>query len=322
MNSYIQKNEKWILTLLCSVAIATLVIALSVPSKGYAAQAKQKAFVSPEDAVKALINVLKAENMKELRAIFGPAGKDVLSSGDAVEDRAGRERFIKAYEDKNTLIKNGDAKAVLQIGTEEWPFPIPIIKKDERWVFDTKEGKEELLNRRIGRNELNTIQTCLAYFDAQGEYARRSRGGRGLLEYAQKIISTPGKKDGLYWEVKGGEEESPLGDFAAKAALEGYKRTENKPVPYHGYFFRVLNAQGKNAAGGAYDYIVDGKMIAGFGMVAYPAQYGVSGIMTFVVNHEGVVYEKDLGRETAKTVQAMKLYDPDRTWRKAEAKAE
>lgn len=320
MNSHTQKNKKWLSNFMCSVAVATLIIALFVPVQGYAAQARQKTFASPEEAVKDLIDAAKAGNQAELMAIFGPAARAVLSSGDAVEDREVRERFVKAYEAKHALIQDGNAKAVLQIGTEEWPFPIPIVKKGEKWSFDTKKGKEELNNRRIGRNELNTIQTCLAYVDAQREYAAKDRDGDGLFEYAQKFWSTPNKKDGLYWETKTGEEESPLGDFVAKATREGYTKTDNKPVPYHGYFFKILKAQGKNAPGGAYDYVVNGKMIGGFGMVAYPANYGVSGVMTFIVNHEGVVYEKNLGKETAKIARAIKLFDPDKTWKKVEAK--
>jgi hypothetical protein len=316
MKSHTQKNKKWLLTFMCSVALATLIIVLSVPLQGHAAQAKQKTFASPEEAVKALIDAAKAGNQEELMAIFGPAAREVLSSGDAIEDKAVRERFIKAYGAKNALVRDGDAKAVLQIGTEEWPFPIPIVKKGQQWSFDTKKGKEELINRRIGRNELNTVQTCLAYVDAQREYAAKDRDGDGLFEYAQKFVSTPGTKDGLYWEAKAGEEESPLGDFAARATQEGYKKTSNKPIPYHGYFFKILKAQGKNAPGGAYDYLVKGRMIGGFGMVAYPANYGVSGVMTFVVNHDGIVYEKNLGKDTAKIAQAIKLFNPDKTWRK------
>jgi hypothetical protein len=318
MNTHTQNKEKWLVTFMCTVAVATLIIVLSVPLQGYAAQAKQKTFASPEEAVKALIDAAKAGNQEELMVIFGPAARELLSSGDPVEDKATRDRFVKAYDAKNALIRKGDAKAVLQIGTEDWPFPIPIVKKDQQWSFDTKKGKEELINRRIGRNELNTIQTCLAYVDAQREYAAKDRDGDGLFEYAQKFVSTPGTKDGLYWEAKPGEEESPFGDLFAKATREGYTKTNNKPVPYHGYFFKVLKAQGKNASGGAYDYIVKGRMIGGFGMVAYPAQYGASGVMTFVVNHDGVVYEKNLGKDTAKVAQAIKLFNPDKSWKKAE----
>jgi hypothetical protein len=318
MNTHTQKNKKWLLNIICSVAFAAVIILLSIPLQSYAAPAKQKTFASAEEAVKALIDAAKAGNQEELMAIFGPAAKDVLSSGDAVEDQTVRERFVKAYESKNALVQDGDAKAVLQIGPHDWPFPIPIVKKNQQWSFDTKKGKEELNNRRIGRNELNTIQTCLAYVDAQREYAAKDRDTDGLFEYAQKFVSTPGTKDGLYWEAKPGEEESPFGDLFAKATREGYKKTDNKPTPYHGYYFKILKAQGKDAPGGAYDYVVKGRMIGGFGMVAYPANYGVSGVMTFIVNHDGMVYEKNLGKDTAKIAQAMKQFNPDKTWKKAE----
>jgi hypothetical protein len=320
MHTYTRKNEKRLLSFFCFVAVATLIIALSVPLQGYAAQASEKVFAAPEEAVKALVDALKADNMEELGAIFGPAGKEVLSSGDATEDRAGRERFLKAYETKNALIKDGDAKVVLQIGTEEWPFPIPIVRRGEKWSFDTRKGEEELINRRIGRNELNTIQTCLAYVDAQREYALKDRDGDGLMEYAQKFRSDPGNKNGLYWEVKAGEAQSPLGPLFAAAQEKGYraKAAGGKPVPYHGYYYRILTGQGKNAPGGAYDYMVKGNMIGGFALVAYPAKYGSSGIMTFIVNHDGVVYQKDLGKSTEKSAVAMKLFNPDQTWKRAQ----
>jgi len=255
-----------------------------------------------------------------LSAIFGPAGKEVLSSGDAIEDRAGRERFLKAYETKNALIRDGDAKVVLQIGTEEWPFAIPIVKRGEKWSFDTRKGKEELINRRIGRNELSAIQVCLSYVDAQREYGLKDQDADGLLEYAQKFRSDPGKKNGLYWETKAGEGQSPLGPLFAAAQEKGYsgKAAGGKPVPYHGYYYRILTAQGKSAPGGAFDYVVRGNMIGGFAFVAYPAQYGSSGIMTFIVNHDGVVYQKNLGRNTDKAAQAMKLFNPDSTWKKVQ----
>ena len=316
MNTHTQKKAKWLMTFVCSVACATMILLLTFPLQGYAAQIKQKTFASPEEAVKALVDAAKSGNQEELLVIFGPAGREVLSSGDTVDDKAVKERFLKAYETKNALIKEGDTKAVLQIGTEDWPFPIPLVKKNQQWVFDTKKGKEEMNNRRIGRNELSTIQVCLAYVDAQREYVAKDRDGDGLFEYAQKFVSTPGKKDGLYWEAKPGEEESPLGDFAAKATQEGYKKTDNKPIPYHGYYYKVLKAQGKNAPGGAYNYTIKGRMIGGFAMVAYPANYGVSGVMTFIVNHDGIVYEKNLGKDTARIARAMKLFDPDKTWKK------
>jgi hypothetical protein len=194
------------------------------------------------------------------------------------------------------------------------------VKKGETWVFDTMAGKEELLNRRIGRNELNTIQTCLAYVDAQREYAMKDRDSDKVREYAQKFWSTPGKKDGLHWETKEGDRKSPFGSVAAEAVQAGYKpkKPGDKPSPYHGYYFKILKAQGKNAPGGAYDYVIRGKMIGGFALVAYPAEYGASGVMTFIVNHDGVVYQKDLGKETGKIAGAMTKYDPDQTWKKVE----
>jgi len=283
-------------------------------------QVKQKSFQSPEEAAKALFDALKAGDTKELLVIFGPAGKEIISSGDEVADKAARGRFVKAYEVMNKLEKETDKKVTIVIGNHDWPFPVPIVKKGETWVFDTMAGKEELLNRRIGKNELNTIQVCLAIVDAQREYALKDRDGDGLLEYAQEFRSTAGKKDGLYWQAKEGEEKSPLGELAAKAVKEGYSRGKpgQGPQPYHGYYYKILKTQGKNAPGGAYDYLVKGQMIGGFALVAYPAEYGASGIMTFIVNHDGVVYEKDLGKETAKIAGAMSKYDPDQIWKKME----
>jgi hypothetical protein len=276
--------------------------------------------MSPEEAVKALIDAVKGDDTKELLLILGPAGKDLIFSGDEVADKTGRDRFAKAYEDMNKLVKENDKKTIFHVGNENWPFPIPIVKTGENWRFDTQEGKEEILNRRIGRNELNAIQVCLAYVDAQREYALKNRDGGGLLEYAQKFVSEKGKKNGLYWEPKEGEEPSPLGPLVVKAVKEGYrgKKSGDKPAPYHGYYYRILKAQGKHAPGGEYDYMVKGKMIGGFALVAYPAEYGNSGIMTFIVNHEGVVYEKDLGKGTEKIARAMKKFNPDKTWKKAE----
>ena len=207
---------------------------------------------------------------------------------------------------------------MLEAGTGLFQFH--SLKKVNAWFFDTIAGKEEILNRRIGRNELNAIQVCLAYVDAQREYVLKDRDGDRLLEYAQKFISNQGKKNGLYWEIKEGEKQSPLGPLVAKAAKEGYtgKKPVGKRTPYHGYYYKILKAQGKNAPGGEYDYIVKDKMIGGFALVAYPAEYGNSGVMTFMVNHDGVVYEKDLGKDTEKIAAAMKKFDPDKTWKKAE----
>jgi hypothetical protein len=306
-----------------SVLVVAAIMAVGFYQSVFAAEAKQivqKTFKTPEEAAKSLVDAVKSNDTKEMLAIFGPAGKEIISSGDEVVNKRERENFIKDCEEMSKLEKETDNKMILVVGKREWPFPVPMVKKGEAWAFDTMAGKEELLNRRIGRNELNTIQTCLAVVDAQREYAMKDRDSNKVREYAQKFRSTQGKKDGLYWAAKEGEEQSPLGPMAAQAVQEGYKgrKPGDKPAPYHGYFYRILKAQGKNAPGGAYDYVVGGKMIGGFALVAYPAEYGVSGIMTFVVNHDGVVYEKDLGKETGKIAKAMTKFDPDKTWEKVE----
>ena len=280
---------------------------------------KQKGFPSAEEAVKAFIAALRVNDDKELLAIFGPAAKELIFSGDPVQDKQGDERFVSRFDQKNSLVNEGE-KMVLIMGDDDWPFSIPLAKKGGQWFFDTKAGKEEMLNRRIGDNELSTIQTMLAIVDAQREYAMNDRNGNGILEYAEQFSSDPGKKNGLYWETKEGEEASPLGELVAQAWAEGYTKAGSKSnrLPFHGYYFRMLKKQGKHAPGGAFDYVAKGKQIGGFAVVAYPATYGNSGVMTFLVNHDGVVYQKDLGRNTATTAKAMTTYDPDKTWKKAE----
>lgn len=285
-----------------------------------ASAAGQKGFASPEEAVKALANAIKADDTKELPALFGPAGKALIYSGDEVADRAGRERFVKAYEEINQLEKKDENRVILHVGSIDWPFPVPIVRVGNAWSFNTGEGREEMLNRRIGQNELDVIQVSLAVVDAQRDYAAEDRNGDGVLEYAQQFLSDPGKKNGLYWPVAEGEDPSPLGPLAARAGREGYakKKVAGKAEPYHGYFYRILTAQGQQARGGARAYLVKGKMIGGFAVVAYPAEYGHSGIMTFIVNQEGVVFEKNLGANTARTASGMKTFDPDESWKKAE----
>jgi len=293
-----------------------------VPSDAY--EKSQATFRSSEEAVKALVEALGANDAKKMLAIFGsgPAAKQLISSGDEVADRAGRERFLQAYQEKNRIVEVSSNKAVLEIGNEAWPFPIPIERVGKDWRFSAKHGSEELLNRRIGKNELSAIQVCLAYVDAQREYASKDRNDDGVLEYAQKFLSEPGKKDGLYWEAKEGEEQSPLGPLIGEAKKEGYKKKAgNEPSPYHGYLYKILKAQGKRAPRGACNYVISGRMIGGFAMVAYPAGYGSSGIKTFIVSHDGVVYEKDLGKNTASIAHGMKKFDPDKTWQKVEGKA-
>jgi Protein of unknown function (DUF2950) len=304
-----------------SILICVLFVALT-SGLASAAEPKQKTFATPEEAVKGLVDALKAGDTKALTAIFGPQGKDLVFSGDPVADKAGRQRFVSNYEAKNRLEEAGADKVVIYVGNEDWPLPIPVVKKQGVWRFDVKEGKEELLARWIGKNELSAIQVCLAYVDAQREYALKDRDGDGLLEYARKFWSDPGKKNGLYWETKAGDEQSPFGPLVGAAQEKGYKvkKSASKPLPYYGYYYKILTAQGKSAPGGAYDYVVKGNMIGGFALVAYPAKYGSSGIMTFIVNHDGVVYQKDLGKKTEKTALAMKLFNPDSTWKKVEPK--
>jgi len=309
---------------------ALIVVSLTLTSLGrgvLAADVRQKdsqeTFASPEKAAEALVSAAGANDETKLLAILGSESKPLISSGDEAADRKGREQFVRMYQDKNQIVRESDEKAVLEVGNEAWPLPIPMVKSGGQWRFDTREGKEEIIDRRIGKNELSAIQVSLAYVDAQREFAARDRDRDGLLEYAQKFVSEPGKKDGLYWEAQPGEEPSPLGPLAAQAKTEGYTRKQSgdRPSPYHGYFYKILKAQGKNAPGGAYSYVVRGRMIGGFALVAYPAIYGTSGIMTFIVNHDGEVYEKDLGKKTEAVVKAMTSFDPDKTWRKIEGKA-
>lgn len=295
--------------------IAAMTMAILVESSLAASDGKM--FASPQEAVDAAVMAVRDNNEKEFIAVFGSEGEELFSSGDPVSDQEGRERFLKAYEEKNSLVAEGE-NMVLEVGKDAWPFPIPLVKSGEEWFFDTIQGKGEILNRRIGRNELDTIQTCLAYVDAQREYAMKDPDGDGKSEYAQKFVSDPGMKNGLYWKTEEGEERSPLGAIAAQASSEGYTRDkEAERTPYNGYFFKILTAQGDKASGGAYDYLVDGKMIGGFALIAYPAEYGNSGVMTFIVNYDGVVYQKDLGPDTKMIADQMDAYDPDASWQEA-----
>jgi hypothetical protein len=276
-----------------------------------------KRFASPEEAMQAFVAALRAGDTKALVGILGSAGRTLISSGDPVVDRQSREKFLQAYDVANRLVADGNT-TILRIGNDDWPFPIPLVKDGERWRFDARQGREEIIARRIGRNELYTIQTCLAYVDAQREYYAKAHDGEGVLEYAQQFVSSPGKRDGLYWLVPPGEPPSPLGDLVVRARAEGYRRQGAGPTPFHGYLYRILTAQGPGAAGGEYDYITRGHMIGGFALVAFPAEYGASGVMTFIVNQDGVVYQKDLGPNTRSIARAMKKFDPDGTWTKTD----
>ncbi|RJP66341.1 MAG: DUF2950 domain-containing protein [Candidatus Abyssobacteria bacterium SURF_17] len=316
----IMRIHSWGVAITLSLLVAIL---LSLSACTTTQGVSQMSFASPEEAVNALVGAVRAENIDALRAMLGPDSDEVLSSGDEVADKAGRALFVQEFDDKHGIEEAGD-KAILSVGKDDWPFPIPVVKEGDQWRFDTVAGKDELLNRRIGRDELSVIEVAHAYVDAQREYAEKDRDGDGVIEFAQNIRSEQGKRDGLYWEAGEGEEPSPLGPFAAEAAKEGYapresEKSREQSQPYHGYFYKILTGQGMNAPGGEFSYIVNGNMLFGFGLVAYPAEYGVSGIMTFIVNQQGIVYEKDLGENTTMIAQDMVKYNPDKTWKQAES---
>ena len=269
----------------------------------------QQSFNSPDDAASALVAAVKSGMKQDLLKVLGADGEDIINSGDAVADADVRNKFASAYDAKHSVHAEG-RRATLIIGADDFPFPIPLIHTKAGWEFDTAEGRQEILFRRIGRNELDAIQTCLAFVDAEEEYADKDRGdGAGV--YAQRIVSSPGKTDGLYWPSD--NHDSPLGELAADASAEGYK-AGSEPRPYHGYYYRILTQQGASAPGGAMSYIVKGKMIGGFALIAWPAEYGNSGVMTFIVSHSGDVYEKNLGENSAERAKSMTSFDPDRTW--------
>jgi hypothetical protein len=302
------------------LAASALIASIALATMAFAAETvAQKTFPSADAAVAALIDDLRSENLSDLMAILGPGGERLLDSGDPVADRDGRERFVASYDDTHHL-EETQGGAVLVVGKEDWPVPIPLRKVGDLWSFDTEAGEQQMIDRRIGRNELDTIQTMLAYVDAQQDYADWTRQQTGTAAYAQRIDSRPGMHDGLYWRAAEGEPESPMGPLVAEAREEGYRRsaTPHGRLPYHGYFFKVLTAQGNNAPGGAADYIVRGKMIGGYGLVAWPAKYGDSGVMTFIVNHDATVYQKNLGPNTAALAEATTRYDPDPSWQKVE----
>ncbi len=271
---------------------------------------KQLAFQSAEDAVVAMVDALKANDTAKLVEIFGPEALEAMNSGDEVADQQGRDLFLAAYTERCVLVDEDKTK-VLHIGSENWPFPIPLVEEADGWRFDTASGIEELYYRRIGRNELSTIGVCGAYVAAQKEYALKGRDGKPAGIYAQKLASDPGKQNGLYWQVESGEDESPFGELAAEAAAEGYTRSSEKPIPFRGYYYRILTAHGPD---GGESYLVNGEMRKGFALVAFPAEYGNSGVMTFIVDQNGTIYEKDLGEETAEIAGEIQTYDPDSTW--------
>jgi hypothetical protein len=295
------------------VAVTSLMITVA---SAISAVAPQETFATPEVAVDALVAANRSNHTDELLAILGPQSAKLINSGDPVADRDARARFVTAYDVAHKLERDADNKAVLIVGAEEWPAPIPLVREHDRWHFDTKAGSGEILNRRIGRDELTVIQICRAYIAAQREYAAMRFGPGGSPEYAQHFTSAVGRHDGLYWPVNPGETESPLGPMIAQARAAGYRpgTPHLRPRPYYGYYFWILTRQGENAAGGARNYIVEGHMTGGFALLAYPATYGDSGIMTFLVGDTGIVYEKNLGPRTASIAAQIAQYDPDASW--------
>jgi hypothetical protein len=298
------------------LAVSATVALLLLPVS--AQEVKQKVFGSPEETIKALVETVQVGDRKGILTILGAEGQDIIDSGDEVQDKNAQDRFVEAYQERVDFVKEKEDRVSVIVGNDNWPFPIPIVKRGEGWMFDTKAGREEVLNRRVGRNELDTIRVCRGYVEAQREYASTDRERDGIIQYAQKFASDTDRRNGLYWESAEGEIPSPVGPFAARAAAEGYRRAGDKPTPYHGYYYKILKGQGMSAPGGAYQYVINNHMVAGFALVAWPAEYGVSGVMTFIVNQNGTVYEKDLGPKTEEIAKAMTLYNPDRTWRRAQ----
>lgn len=285
---------------------------------GGATDAKPATYASPQEAVDALVASVKSGNPNDILKVLGQEGRKLASSGDEVADAAARERFTAAYDEAHEVREApGGGPYTLYLGRDDYPFPIPIVSSAGKWWFDTAAGADEILARRIGENELSAIEVMHAYVDAQREYAEADRDGKGV-QYARRLLSSDGKADGLYWPTEEGEPESPLGPLVADARAEGYSARKERPTPYHGYVFRVLTAQGKDASGGARDFVVGGRMIGGFALVAIPAIYGASGIMTFIVNQDGVVYQRDLGPDTAHIAGRMATFDPHPPWERVD----
>jgi hypothetical protein len=271
-------------------------------------------FATPEEAVTAFVEKMKANDLAGLQALLGPGSEELLDSGDAVQDAGDRAEFLAAYATRHSLNDEGADRKTLVVGNDDWPMPIPLVKTDGRWRFDGEAGVEELIYRRVGANELGAIDVCRGFVEAQIEYASEGRDGDPAGIYALKLVSDEGLQNGLYWPTAEGEPPSPAGPFVAAAADEGYRRVEGERMPYHGYYYRMLYAQGANANGGARDYFKDGLLTEGFALVAWPADYGSSGVMTFIVNQDGVVFQKDLGEDTATAVESIQAFDPDSSW--------
>jgi hypothetical protein len=296
-------------------AVGTI-LAAALTGTVCAAAPVQRTYSSAEDAAAALVQAARADDQAALRAILGPGSKNLVNSGDRVADQQALRHFVDQYDQKHALAAEGPARMVLDVGPQDWPMPIPIVRQGTSWRFDAREGAQEIIDRRIGRNELAAIRVALTYVDAQHDYFERLKQATGTGAYAQRLVSRPDQHDGLYWPAAGNESESPLGPSVAQAQEEGYpgETVAGKPHPYQGYYFRILKAQGPDAAGGAKDYVQDGQMTGGFALIAWPASFGASGIMTFQVNQDDIVYQKDLGRDTASLAAAITRFDPDLSW--------
>jgi hypothetical protein len=302
------------------VRFASVLIALSlgcsfVPT--FAQQPGQRTFASAEDAGRAFFAAMQAQDEQSPLSILGPAGKDVLMSGDPAEDSDARVGFVVKYQEMHRFVTESNGVVTLVVGAENWPFPIPLVNNGGSWYFDTPEGKDEVLFRRIGRNEIVAMEACRDLVEAQNQYFAHPPGDLPK-QFAQKLVSDEGQHNGLYWHGADNEFDSPINPLIAYADGKGPKDQVGGPVPFNGYFFQMLTSQGPHAAGGAKNYLVDGKMSAGFAFVAYPAEYGSSGVMTFIVDESGTIYEKDLGADTTKLADGMTAYDPDSTWHQAE----
>lgn len=310
------KKSSW--ARLSSLAPVALLIAASFPAPSLAQQKGQKTFSSPEEASTALFTAIQSNDEKAMLDIFGPDGKQIVYSGDGAEDAQSHANFVQKYQEMHRLVKEPDGTVCLYIGALNWPTPIPIVKSGNSWYFNTEAGKKEILARRIGRNEMSAIHICQELAAAEKEYRSTHNN-----EYAQKIFSDPGQHNGLYWKAAEGEPQSPIGPLVAAAVAEGYAKGEDgPPTPYRGYYFHVITRQGKNAPGGAKNYIANGKMTEGFAIVAYPAEYRSSGVMTFIIDQDGIVYQKDLGKNTDAVAKAMKEYNPNSRWQKSELDTE
>lgn len=294
--------------------VAVVLVSIAVLTAG-CRSGRQADFASADAAIEALVDATQSDDTRQLLQMLGPAAKPAIDSGDPVQDENARRRFLQAFAAGHELHTDTNGVVTLLVGAEDWPFPYPLVQNDGRWRFDDAAGNDEIINRRVGANELATIQSCLAFVDAQREYYVRNPENRPLLQYAQRLMSTDGRKDGLYWARTDDEAPSPLGERFASARSEGYfEEGTSRREPLRGYIYRLLTSQGPHAPGGAYDYRVGGKMIGGFALIAIPAEYGRSGVKTFIVNHDAVVFSKDLGPDTAKAAQAIDSYDPDSSW--------